>query len=235
MAELDITDFKHPISAVTFDLYATLLISDPTVDQTKLAAQVFSRSLRLDGVELSEEATAEYFTYTFERGHSDEFTIFEQRIDNFLVSKGIQAHKSSIHRYASDILDSWASRWNLADDTVRVISELSRSGVSVGLVTNFDHFPHIRDLVAESELVPLLDIVVISSEVGFDKPDARIFASALTLLNVASENTVHVGDDIVDVEGALGVGMQVVQIDRHSPPNSKGLVEGRRTCDSRVV
>jgi FMN phosphatase YigB (HAD superfamily) len=45
-------------------------------------------------------------------------------------------------------------------------------------------------------------------------------------LNVGSENAVHVGDDIVDVEGALGAGMQAVQIDRHSSPNSKGLVDG---------
>ena len=34
------------------------------------------------------------------------------------------------------------------------------------------------------------------------------------------------GDDIVDVEGALDAGMQAVQIDRHSSPNSKGLVDG---------
>ena len=166
------------------------------------------------------------FTFPFDRSHPHEFTFFEQRITQFLVSSRIQVHKNSIRQYASDILHSWGSRWNLADDAIHVISDLSKSGGTVGLVTNFDHYPHVQELVAGSELGALFDAIVISSEVGFDKPDARIFASARSLLNVDSKNAVHVGDDIVDVEGALGAGMQAVQIDRHSSSDSKGLVKG---------
>jgi putative hydrolase of the HAD superfamily len=170
MAKLDITDFNHPISAVTFDLFDTLLVSDPTVDLLKMSAKVFSRLLQRDGVELNEEAAAKMFTFPFDRSHPHEFTFFEQRINQFLVSSGIQVHKNAIPQYASDILRSWGSRWNLADDAIHVISELSKSGVSVGLVTNFDHYPHVQELINESELGALFDVVVISSEVGFYKP-----------------------------------------------------------------
>ncbi|HJP27541.1 MAG TPA: HAD hydrolase-like protein [Dehalococcoidia bacterium] len=39
-----------------------------------------------------------------------------------------------------------------------------------------------------------------------------MFEHALTTLGVAASSVIHVGDDLVDVEGALGVGMRAVRI-----------------------
>jgi putative hydrolase of the HAD superfamily len=207
------SDFDPQISAVTFDMYNTLLITEPDLDHSKLSARVFSRSLRSDGVIMGESDVIDLWTSSFDRSIVGDLTFFERRINTFLVGKGIQVPADSIRTYANDILDSWESRWSLVPDAIEVMSTLKQSGISVGLITNFDHYPHVRDLLKRLELNSLLDVTVISSEVGFDKPDRRIFQHALSQLNVAAGDAVHVGDDQVDIDGALGVGMRAVRID----------------------
>lgn len=52
-------------------------------------------------------------------------------------------------------------------------------------------------------------------EFGVGKPDPRIFHAAAALAGVASEDTLHVGDDAhLDGVGALGAGMQVAWVNR---------------------
>jgi FMN phosphatase YigB (HAD superfamily) len=63
------------------------------------------------------------------------------------------------------------THWERANDAIQVISSLKRRGTAVGLVTNFDHYPFIRELVDRLGLNSLIDAIVISSEVGSDKPD----------------------------------------------------------------
>jgi len=56
------------------------------------------------------------------------------------------------------------------------------------------------------------DFAVFSSEVGFRKPDPRIFERALEALGVAPENALFVGDRLYeDVRGAGELGMTTVQ------------------------
>jgi putative hydrolase of the HAD superfamily len=53
---------------------------------------------------------------------------------------------------------------------------------------------------------------VFSSEVGFRKPDPRIFERVLEALGVAPENALFVGDRLYeDVRGAGELGMTTVQ------------------------
>jgi putative hydrolase of the HAD superfamily len=60
---------------------------------------------------------------------------------------------------------------------------------------------------------PLFDPIVISEEVGFRKPDARIFELALADWQVAAEAVLFVGDDPVsDISGARAAGMRALQV-----------------------
>ncbi|MBT4126227.1 MAG: HAD hydrolase-like protein [Chloroflexi bacterium] len=49
-----------------------------------------------------------------------------------------------------------------------------------------------------------------------------MFQHALSALQVAPEEALHVGDDTVDVEGARGIGTQVVHIDHTGVSGSSG-------------
>jgi|GEM_PF-918475 putative hydrolase of the HAD superfamily len=217
---------KKELRAVTFDLYNTLLIGGPADNDTDISAQVFSNALHLDGMEMDEDSAAEMFATQFDRSKKDGFTYFERRIATFLDSHDFQVPDTSIQQYAQAIIHSWGPRWTLADDAIDVISVLKQNGIAVGLVTNFDHYPYVRELLTKWELDSLLDAIVISSEVRSDKPAPEIFLHALSSLRVAPEEALHVGDDIVDVEGALDVGMQALQIDHTGAVGSKGHVVG---------
>jgi FMN hydrolase / 5-amino-6-(5-phospho-D-ribitylamino)uracil phosphatase len=56
-----------------------------------------------------------------------------------------------------------------------------------------------------------IELVVISAEFGFEKPDPRIFARACSLAGVAANEAVFVGDRLdVDVAGAKAAGIRAV-------------------------
>jgi FMN hydrolase / 5-amino-6-(5-phospho-D-ribitylamino)uracil phosphatase len=60
---------------------------------------------------------------------------------------------------------------------------------------------------------------IAARDIGAAKPDARIFHAAATLLNVAPENILHVGDDPeLDVVGAREAGMRTAWINRPGHP-----------------
>ncbi len=61
--------------------------------------------------------------------------------------------------------------------------------------------------------------VVISSEVGAEKPDPRIFARALAALGLAEGEVLHVGDDPVrDILGAQRAGLRSCWLARGAYP-----------------
>ncbi|MEF7495421.1 HAD family hydrolase, partial [Lysinibacillus sp. RSDA_15] len=56
--------------------------------------------------------------------------------------------------------------------------------------------------ISYTNLDRYFDTVIISEEVGWSKPDGRIFEIALKRLNVKPENTLFIGDDLVkDIGG----------------------------------
>jgi putative hydrolase of the HAD superfamily len=55
------------------------------------------------------------------------------------------------------------------------------------------------------------ELVIISGEVGYEKPDARIFAGACSLAGVEPREALFVGDRLdVDMTGAKAAGMRAV-------------------------
>jgi putative hydrolase of the HAD superfamily len=90
-----------------------------------------------------------------------------------------------------------------------------RQQARVGLCSNFSHSPTALRVLAESGLDAHLDAVVISEEVGIRKPRPEIFRAVLEALDVAPEETLHVGDSLdADVRGAAAVGIRTVWITR---------------------
>jgi FMN phosphatase YigB (HAD superfamily) len=75
---------------------------------------------------------------------------------------------------------------------------------------------HLRADLMHADLAALgldrfLSATVFSSELGWRKPDARIFTAALQRLGVEAEEAVFVGDRLRDdIAGARAVGMRTV-------------------------
>jgi putative hydrolase of the HAD superfamily len=95
-----------------------------------------------------------------------------------------------------------------------LLEALRGRGIKTGIVANAWPDPGrvLRGDIASYGLTPLLDVIVLSEEVGVSKPDPEIFLHALRTIGVDPEAAMFVGDGLVnDVQGAANVGMTTVQ------------------------
>ena len=64
-------------------------------------------------------------------------------------------------------------------------------------------------------MVAHLDMVAVSVEIGWAKPDPRAFTHAIDRMGLAPEQVLYVGDDLVnDMQGAKAFGMQTAWLPR---------------------
>ncbi|GAB4829174.1 hypothetical protein Ancab_018839 [Ancistrocladus abbreviatus] len=110
--------------------------------------------------------------------------------------------------YFEEVYEYFANghAWHLPDGAYEAILSLRDAGVKLAVVSNFD--TRLRKLLKDLNVLDLFDAVVISSEVGFEKPDSEIFKVALDQIGVEAEKAVHVGDDEkADKVGANSIGI----------------------------
>lgn len=117
--------------------------------------------------------------------------------------------------------DKRPARWTAFPFTLQVLGDLRARGLRLGLISNWD--PSCRQVLADIGVAPLLDPVVISSEVGMEKPDRRIFEKALMLSGEDPAACLYVGDNYYDDGvGASQVGMDFCIL---NPPDKLGIEE----------
>lgn len=110
------------------------------------------------------------------------------------------------------------ARGRLYDDALPALRALRGRGYRLALVSNTpwgtpDYLWGSQ--LERFDLAPLFEVACFSSEVGFRKPDPRIFHAALDRLGVGPERAFFVGDDTgADIVGAAGLGMRCALIRR---------------------
>ena len=101
----------------------------------------------------------------------------------------------------------------LFDDVIPALTHLKGRGLILGLISNVDR--DITPLCQELGLSAMLQVVVTSQGVGFNKPQPGIFLVALEQAGVKSSEAIYVGDQHqIDVVGANEVGMLGILLDR---------------------
>ncbi|XP_015895083.3 uncharacterized protein LOC107428988 isoform X1 [Ziziphus jujuba] len=96
--------------------------------------------------------------------------------------------------------------WHLPDGAYETMILLKDAGVKLAIVSNFD--TRLRKLLKDLHVLDLFDAVIVSSEVGYEKPDAKIFKAALDQIGVEAGKAMHVGDDQkADKVGANAIGI----------------------------
>jgi len=89
----------------------------------------------------------------------------------------------------------------------------------IGLVSNFDHAPTARAILARHGVDGCFEITVISDDVGVRKPHPSIFATALEQLAAAPHEALYVGDTPADdIVGAYAAGLDVAWLNRRGAP-----------------
>ena len=102
--------------------------------------------------------------------------------------------------------------WALYPEAAAVLEAL-RGRYRLGMVSNFDR--RLYPVLEQLRVREWFETIVISSELGVDKPDGRMFAAALEALGVAPGETVHAGDDPEqDWRAAEAAGLHVYRVER---------------------
>lgn len=110
------------------------------------------------------------------------------------------------------------SVWELYADTLPVLGRLKQAGWRHVIVSN--HVPELRTIVRHLGLEELLEDVINSAEVGYEKPNPAIFRIALDRIGAFSEVWM-IGDNIkADVLGAEAAGIPGILV-RNSDERAK--------------
>ena len=98
------------------------------------------------------------------------------------------------------------------DDAIPLLTQLRNRGIQTGVITNGPSIlQHTK--MDNSGLLPYCDILVVSGDLEFAKPQPEIFLYTAEKLGVKTEECIYVGDHPVnDIKGALSAGMKAVRM-----------------------
>ncbi|KIJ18619.1 hypothetical protein PAXINDRAFT_70747 [Paxillus involutus ATCC 200175] len=132
------------------------------------------------------------------------------------------AVEASLDQIVPKLFDRFSSRegYKLFDDTLPVLRQLGEMDVRTALVSNAD--ARMRLVLTDLNISPFLQPLLLSEEVGVEKPDVEIFRRAFRhaplKTPVALNQGVHVGDELrCDYHGARAAGMQALLLRRPGP------------------
>ena len=215
----------EPLAAVTFDFWETLVQDTPENLGMASARRVQSLAELLASagcarpsaaVEAAHERcwtvmTERFWTTDREPTIQDQVRLFFEclesgiceRLDEASFARAVDAYGTSALEYPPAPMPG----------AVEALRALSARGIRLGIVSNTGRTPGVvlRRILERHDMLRYFDAVAIaySDEVGFRKPDARIFARALDALKVEPARALHVGDNPdADVVGAQRVGMR---------------------------
>ena len=206
------------IKAVTFDLWNTLLENK---DFTEPRINSLRRALEEEGVNLPDskllkayETASEYYRREWEHNHTH--LSVERRVEHILTGLGIPFTVDLKQSIMGSFRNAYVVDPPALKEGVEETLEVLNGEYRMGIISDTGVTPGsiIRDHLEGHEVLHYFKSMVFSDEVGYCKPDPKVFEKALNELEVRPEEAVHVGDLLrTDVAGAKGVGMKAVLVD----------------------
>jgi putative hydrolase of the HAD superfamily len=201
---------------------AVLLDALGTLVQLEPPWPLLQRTLVLrHGIEVTEEQAKEAMLaeFAYYRAHHREGTNerslaeLRRRCAGVLRERLPNVGRLSLDALTEALLDSL--RFIPFRDAAPALGALRAAELPVAVVSNWDC--SLRAVLADVGLAAALDAVVVSAEVGAEKPDTAIFQAALKQLRREPEQALFVGDSPeTDIAGARAAGIRAVLLDRRA-------------------
>lgn len=206
------------IRAVIFDLYNTL-IEIETDEHDPAVWHSLARFLRYQGLHTETESMYEEFFKLVKLGKQESFEDHPEV--NLLEHFRTLLHRFGYNgpdRFCVEITQMFRAltmrRFALFPDVLPLLNQL-KSSVRLGVVSDAQR-AFLEPEMALLDLTAWMDVVVVSGDHGFRKPDRRLFHMALAGLDVPAAEAVYVGDhSFRDVCGAQAAGMKAIWLRRH--------------------
>jgi putative hydrolase of the HAD superfamily len=227
------------VQGILFDLYGTLLVYGNMKKAWADWLSAFYHLLKRQGLKISEETFSQecdgFFSATAPADNEDHLTVLESRIQYLCQRLNHQLLKEELSHIADAIAEAWQTHISIDPEAMPVISTLKQNKKMVGLVSNFDHPPHVRRILSHNGLEGFFDTTIISSEVGFKKPDPAIFALALQHTGISAADAVYVGDTETDVAGAIAAGIHPIFIARPVNRTDSDALDFQVACPNEEI
>ncbi len=204
------------IKAAIFDLDETLLNRDKAIEQMFL--MILDKCYEDVKHSVKDEMLKKFKEYDKESyGYNDKTKVFESFFDEF-------PPKYRLPR--NDIQDFWNINFphcfTINPNTINIVNTLKMQ-VKVAIITN-GSTQRQKAKIINTNLNSCFEIIIISEEVGFSKPDKRIFELALNKLNVKPEDALFVGDDIEkDIGGCQNANIKGIWFNPHMNKNDTDI------------
>lgn len=156
----------------------------------------------------------------FELWRSGQIGFQEQRrrrLQAFLPTMGVEApaNDTALDDLFARYLDAYKAAWRLFPGVTDLLTALRDEGYRLGILTNGAREQQMDKLTTTS-LLPLIDVVCVSEELGVQKPDERAFRALTGRLEVDPAQCLFVGDNPHhDIAGAESVGMPALLVDHY--------------------
>lgn len=210
------------IKAVVFDLDHTLFDRHGTL---KAVSKHFRTSFDMNPDITHEEFTEKWI-------YADDTFVYSgwQYIYENLIENGVFKTAPSFEKYRDFVVEHFHHTAISFPETVPMLKKLKDCGFKVALITNGHHSLQYRKIDMLG-LRDAFDEIIVSGDVGIDKPDKRIFLVMAKRLGVEAEEMIYVGDHPVnDIEGAAEAGCKTIWMKCKSP-----LIECKIPPDETVL
>lgn len=196
------------IEAVTFDVGGTLIEPWPSVGHVYAEVAARHGLAHADPVSLNRQfAFAWRAKSNFDYSESAWLELVKQTFGRFGSSLPEHFFPDLYGRFAEP------DTWRVYDDVWPALDRLASDGLKLAVISNWDD--RLRPLLKRLKLESYFEVIVISGEVGFQKPSPVIFEQALRRLGLPARAVAHVGDSVnEDLEGARAAGLRAVLISR---------------------
>ena len=237
------------ITAVTFDLWQTLLLDNRELGRARAQVRLDGAQAALGkaGLEYDLDHIRDAYRACYRHCHQvrdqgldlsfrEQVEVFIENIAPGLVDR---LDEETIQEILRVYADSFFVHPPVPHaDAVDVLRDVKAMGLRIGLISNTGMTPGVtfRSYLEQQGMLEYFDTLTFSDEVKLSKPSLQIFQMTLRSLGAAPEQAVHVGDHVEnDVVGAKRCGLKTVWItgfyEREDPLNPES--EPDATVDQR--
>ena len=213
------------ISAVTFDVWNTLVVHEFYDDRLRLhRTRSLLEALRAGGYSYSWDQLVAAYDFTEARlaavWKEERDLSNDGHLDLFLEALGLERSddlRDLIRDPYSHALLHFQPK--LVDGAALLLNGLKKNGYRIGLISNTGRTPGriMRQVLDGHGLLGCFDAMTFSDEAGYIKPSPRIFERALRDLGADAGETIHVGDHpLLDVYGAKARGLRAILFTKYT-------------------
>ncbi len=205
----------HQIKAVIFDFIGTLTnVVDYDMENSKMK---LAQAIIDAGFKTSKEEFLQAYSQAHEKYRAIRYEQLVEVTNAIWISEALnrlgfdtKPEDTKIKTAVNAFFEDYIETLELRPCAENLLKELAIT-YKLGLISNFTFAPVIYAGLKRLDINQYFNVILVSDETGWRKPNTKIFKEALRRLRVTAEETVYVGDSPQeDIKGAKAVGMKTV-------------------------